>query len=1148
MSGARYAKFAFQRDRTVDRNVADQENSSVAGSARVMAAIKTPRARRIGLWLLGLVLGFGILGYFAAPPLAKSLLIKQLSQELGREVSIESIDISPYALTARIGGVSVRAPGGGEVAGFDELLVNLSSFSLFQFGVVVDEIRLTGPRVAVTRLSDGKYDISDLLDKWLAPSEPSPTPRFSLNNISISGGKAVFDDRPAGKVHTVSDISLTLPFISSLPYQAKIFVEPSFTATVDGAPLELKGRSREIFAGNLESELSLDVDRFDLSGLQPYLPSSLPLRIDGGKVDSELKIVFKEQSDNIFSLAIEGAAHISDFALAESGGAPLIGWKRLDVDVANADPLNLRATIRSIVLDGPEAYADVNPQGEMNWQRLLDRMATPADASAPAVPPRQPEWVVDGIRISDGRLHWKDDSNVRLMQGEVAEVNATIGKVVGTMAEPIEIVELSYRVDLGERMRVPRMELKGVRLDLHGHRVDVAEVTNQGARMLLVRNKDGQVEWVSSPVLKTVRTAKQELSDERPWVLGVAKLAVSDLAVRVEDRSLTPVAVQVIDGFSLTAENLSTESGKKGTLALKSRINQKGSLKVDGSVQLVPFVTALNVETQALPVLPLQPYFSEFLNIALTRGQVSSKGEVTAQAGKDGFNAGYKGSLTLGDLIAVDKVNNSDFLKWRSLHFGGIDFRLQPMAVNIGEIALADFYSRLILSKEGRLNLQDIVKQKPEAAAGKPPAGDSGKSADPAAKVAGGTAAKEAAPPPPPIRIAKVTLQGGTVNFSDFFVKPNYTVNVTKVGGRVSGLSSTADSVADMELRGTYANSAPVTVSAKLNPLAAQAFLDLKADVKGVDLVSFSPYSGKYAGYNIEKGKLSLDIAYKLENRKLSAENHIFIDQLTFGSQVDSPDATKLPVNLAIALLKNNRGEIDLNLPISGSLDDPEFSVGGLIVQVIVNLFVKAVTSPFALIGSMFGGGEELSNIEFSPGRTTLDAAAVKRLETLAKALTERDSLKLEITGRADPEGDMEGIRQVGVERAVKAEKLKEQLKKGGEGVSLDAVEVDPAEYPTYLQRAYKEAKFPKPRNVIGMQKDLPVAEMEKLMLTNQPASDEDVRQLALRRAENVQGWLVDQGKVPPERVFLLPPKVGADEKGKADDKAKASRVDFSLR
>ena len=184
-----------------------------------------------------------------------------------------------------------------------------------------------------------------------------------------------------------------------------------------------------------------------------------------------------------------------------------------------------------------------------------------------------------------------------------------------------------------------------------------------------------------------------------------------------------PVAVQTIDGFSLAAENLSTEPGKKGTLVLKSRINQKGSIKVDGSVQLTPLQTALKVETQAIPLLPLQPYFTGLLNIALTRGQVSNVGEVIAQMGKEGIDATYKGSLTLGDLLAADKVNNADFLKWKSLYVGGIDFRLQPLAVNVGEVALSDFFSRLILSKEGRLNLQDIVRK-----------GDAGGTPDVAAK------------------------------------------------------------------------------------------------------------------------------------------------------------------------------------------------------------------------------------------------------------------------------------------------------------------------------------------------------------------------------------------------------------------------------
>ncbi len=1117
-------------------------NPSTTATARAVAALKGPRTRRIGLWLAGLLLGFGVVGYLAGPPLMKWLLVKQLSTELHRRVSIERIDISPYALSARVAGLSVKADDGKEVAGFDELLVNLSSFSLFQLGLVVDEIRLQGPRVAIARVAEGRYDISDLLDEWLKPKEPSPTPRFSINNIQVSGGKVIFDDQPKGRVHTVSDIGFALPFISSLPYQAKIVVEPSFSATFDGAPLVLKGRSTEIFEGNLQSELNLDLDRLDLAGFQPYLPSSLPVRLKSGTLDSELRIVFKELSEKVFSFTVVGSAHVSGFDMDEATGAPLMAWKRLDVDVENADLINRRFAVRRVALDGMEPYVAINRGGEMNWLRLVEQVAegTGGEAREPAAKP--PEWSIGEVRLSNGRMHWQDESTVVPTSGDVLDIDVAIGKIDGTLAEPIEISEATYRVDLGDRARVGRIAAKGVRLDLRGHRVDVAEAGMQEMRALLVRNKEGKIEWVSSPVLKTVRKAREDLSDERPWLVSVTKLAVDDVAVRVEDRSTVPVAVQIIDGFSLLAENLSTEAGKTGTVSLKSRINQKGSLKVDGSVQLMPLLASLKVETQAIPLLPLQPYFTNFLNIALTRGLVSNVGELTAQMGKDGLNATYKGSLTLGDLLAIDKVNNADFLKWKSLYLGGIDFRLQPMAVNVGEVALSDFYSRLILSKEGRLNLQDIVRR--------PEAGAQPVASAPERPAAGAAAGKAVAPVPPataqaptlPIRIAKVTLQGGTVNFSDFFVKPNYTVNVTRVAGRVSGLSSAADTVADLELRGKYANSAPVQVVGKLNPLAAKSFLDIKADVTGVDLVPFSPYSGKYAGYNIDKGKLSLNVAYKLENNKLAAENRLFIDQLTFGDKVDSPDATKLPVNLAIALLKNNRGEIDLNLPISGSLDDPDFSVGGLIIQVIVNLFVKAVTSPFALLGSMFGGGEELSNVEFGPGRANLGDTATKRLESLAKALAERDSLKLEVTGRADPEADKEGLKRVAMERAVKGEKLKDQIRKGTEGGSLDSVEIDPAEYPEYLKRAYKEAKFPKPRNLIGMQKDLPVEEMEKLMLTNLPASDDDVKELALQRAENVQSWLIEQGKVPAERIFLVPPKRGGDDKGNG------SRVDFSLR
>lgn len=1139
--------------------MAEQTASNSVTMSRLSAALKSPRSIKIGKWLGGFLLVFGLFGFFAAPPLLKSILLKQLSAELHRQVSIDGIDINPYGLSARVSGFSVKTDEGKEVVGFDELFVNVSSASIFKLAVVVDEIRLQGSRLAVSRVADGRYDISDLLDEWMKPKdEPEKgTPRFSINNIQLINGKIAFDDQPKGKVHTVSDINLALPFVSSLPYQAEILVKPSFAAVINGSPLALTGESKP-FSESRESHLNLDLDRFDLAGLQPYLPDSLPFRLTAGLLDSELKAMFKEVSDQVYSVSVVGAVHLSGLAVAESDGQALVAWKRLDIDVENADPISRQVALKQISLDGLDVALAVNRQGELNVLRVLDRLSKAPVAEAPAPAPKPEaakpfEWSLGGFALTNGLIRWKDESTSMPVDGQVRKLQVSVGKVDSKLAEPIVISEIGYQVDFGDRFRVENMAIKGISVDLSAHRVDVAEVINSGARARMLRSKDGKIEWLGMPVLKTARAAtpRNEVkakpaakAEARPeWIGKVGKLSIEDLGFRFEDQSTQPVAVQEIEGFNLVAQGLTNEPNKKGTIALKSQINKKGSLKVDGSLQAFPLDVAVKLETVGVSLVPFEPYFGQFLNVSLTRGLVSNQGEVAAKFDTAGLKAAYKGSFTLGDLVAVDKQNSTDFLKWKSLYFGGVDFRLEPMAINIGEIALTDFYSRLILNKEGRLNVADIVKKPAGEAA---PAKDESKPAP--AKAAETTVAEvkpadKAAPvkQPVPIKIAKITLQNGSVNFSDFFVKPNYTVNLTKLGGRVTGLSSAADTVADLEIRGKYANSAPVQILAKLNPLAAKSYLDLKAEITGVDMVGFSPYSGKYAGYAIEKGKLSLSVAYKLENNQLSAENRLFIDQFTFGEPIESPDATKLPVNLAISLLKNNRGEIDLNLPISGSLDDPQFSIGGLVIKVIVNLFVKAVTSPFALLGSLFGGGDELSNVEFVAGYAAINEAAGKKLEALAKALNERNSLKLEITGRADPEADKEGVKRAAIERAMKAEKLKD-LKKAGEGKSLDDIVIAPEETKVYLTRAYKEAKFPKPRNMIGMQKDLPVEEMEKLMLTNFPASDDDLKALATRRAETVQAWLVEQGKVPPERIFLLPSKV------EADDKAKASRADFSLK
>ncbi|MDC6239724.1 DUF748 domain-containing protein, partial [Ralstonia solanacearum] len=390
------------------------------------------------------------------------------------------------------------------------------------------------------------------------------------------------------------------------------------------------------------------------------------------------------------------------------------------------------------------------------------------------------------------------------------------------------------------------------------------------------------------------------------------------------------------------------------------------------------------------------------------------------------------------------------------------------------------------------------------------------------------------------LRIDAITLQDGNIRFTDNFVKPNYTANLTAIGGAVGTISTSAgQQPADVTLRGSVDGTAPVDIHGKVNPLAPTAFVDLSAKANDIELTNLTPYSAKYAGYPITKGKLTVDLHYLLDQGKLSADNHIFIDQLTFGDRVESKDATNLPVRLAVALLKNSRGEIDVRVPVSGSLDDPQFSLGGVIVRAFVNLIVRAVTAPFSLLANAFGGGgEELGYIEFDPGTAAISQASMAKIDKLATALKDRPALKLDIIGRVDPATDRDGLRREAVNRQIREQKLKD----AGDTAEADNT-VKPEEMDKYLERAYKAAKFPKPRNAIGLAKSLPPDEMRKLMETNVQATDADLHELAQRRANAVHVALAE--RVEPARLFVVAPKLDAEG---IKDKGKTTRVDFALK
>ncbi len=429
----------------------------------------------------------------------------------------------------------------------------------------------------------------------------------------------------------------------------------------------------------------------------------------------------------------------------------------------------------------------------------------------------------------------------------------------------------------------------------------------------------------------------------------------------------------------------------------------------------------------------------------MTGGAISTNGNVSLTSTKEkGIKATYKGEASVTNFSSIDKLNGTDLLKLESLSLNDLNVAYAPLSVDIKGVSLTNFYALVLVSPDGKINLQDVLAAEEPKAETTP---------GPATEKTPGPARQQTAAAPPQekepsknIRIDQVTLQDGRIDFQDKSVKPEFSTRLSEIGGRVSGLSADQNTTADVELRGKLNDYAPLEITGKINPLRDDLFVDLKARIKDMDLSPASPYSGKYAGYDIEKGKLSLDVKYSISNRKLDSQNNIVIDQFTFGDKVDSPQATHLPVKLAVALLKDRKGEINLDLPVTGSLDDPKFSVWQIIVHIIVNLIAKAATSPFALLGAVFGGGgEELSYIEFDYGSTVITEPNMKKIDTVAKALEDRPALKLDIEGYADTENDREGLKQLLFNRKIKAQKLNEMVKKGQPAVPVDEVKIEPA-------------------------------------------------------------------------------------------------------
>ncbi|MCX8117358.1 MAG: DUF748 domain-containing protein [Desulfobacterota bacterium] len=824
-------------------------------------------------------------------------------------------------------------------------------------------------------------------------------------------------------------------------------------------------------------------------------------------------------------------------------------------DQTPSEPITL--TAEKITIRGENLSTAKNVLGKLSLSLLLDKATTLSTKNTIGMDPLQIEGSLEINRLVLNQYapYYQDQVLFKIAEGELDLSTSyqyrktdkeAITKLSG-LAASLKNLKLKKKGEEEVFVDIPSLIVKNTSFDLPQREISVGDFSTQNGSLLVRRLKDGKINLMTlfpEPAKKEEKSDRLEgkpapekaLPAEKPWLVRVGKVSVEGYTLIAEDQTLTEPVRLIVDEFRLRAENLSTAQGQKGNVALALRLNQKGTFSTEGTLGIDPLAANLKVGLKDLEIKPFQPYFTDKVKITITDGSLNTTGNVIlGMSDKKEFKTVYSGKASLIRFASIDKKNAEDFLKLESLALEDLRFDSDPFSLDIGGIALSNFYARVVVQPEGVLNLQQIFGQ--EEVKKEPPAK---KEAPPAP-----SAEKKPAGPPKAIKIGTVTLQGGQVDFLDRSVQPEYSTRLMEIGGRISGLSSEETSRADLELRTKLDGFAPLEITGKINPLKEDLYVDLKARFKDMELSPLTPYSGKYVGYTVEKGKLSFDLSYLIDKRKLDAKNEIFIDQFNFGEKVESPQATKLPVKLAVALLKDRKGEIKLDIPVSGSLDDPKFSIWGIILKILVNLIVKAATSPFALLGAIVGGGEELSFIEFDYGSAALHEPNAKKLNAMAKALNERPGLKLDIVGHVDVEKDREGLKQLFFQRKLKAQKLKEIIKKGGPPVPVDDVKIEKQEYEKYLKLAYKEERFPKPKNVLGLPKDLPAPEMEKLILTHLEIKEGDLRTLASQRAMAVKEAIVKAGPVEPERIFLLEPKSLSPEK---KEKLKESRVELKIK
>ncbi len=986
------------------------------------------------------LLSWTIAGFLLLPWLAKRELPRIADEQLQLRLRIGEVAFNPFTLSLRAFSVAIDDRTGQPLIGLDGADVKLAWGSLSSRAWMFSEVKLQAPTVNAVIAKDGRLNLAALLPPDDGRSQAG-TPRFVIDRLELRGGSIAFEDRREGYRNRIEQLSLDLKGLSSLPQAQGGYALNAQTAT--GAKLRWKG---DISLSPVAAAGTLVVEALPVADLTPYLDNFAAARIVSGSVDAELPYRLSLPGGRPeFSIAGAKLA-LRDFSLAAVGaGSPFasVGALLLEgVDFASAPR---RFAAQRLRMDDVKLAARRNADGSFDLARLLVQsptgVAQPPVAGGASTPPWQAEVValeINGAAASFTDASAKTPAAIEArglkLRGKLAASSATSGVRLQLDAPELSLASLTAGpMGAAAPVKLDGLAVSSLRLDSAARTLDIAamRIASLSLDAALREGRVSLADLLPGSAGTDVGAGKPGAPTEKSYAVALKALELADGTVSFNDAdrgimlALDHVTARLGE---LSSSQASSATAKPLDFVLGAQVRSGGRISARGRVAPVAGAVDAMIQANGVALTPLQPLLTQYAGLRLVSGDATLAGRLIS-GGKE-QKLLYTGSATVGNL-ALDDAGGGRLVAWKSLGAASLRLSLAPDRLDIDELRLIGPVSALAIAKDGTSNLTRALPKKEGAPVTGPAAtapvaiglAAIGRSSTPG----GGPVPAAAAPAGADegatmaVRVRRLRMDDGVLDFSDESIGQGFKTRIHELAGTANGLSSDRDTRSQFSFEGRIDEFGFARLSGSVNVFAPRDRTAFRVEMRNVDLTRATPYAVHFAGYRIASGRLGLDVNYRIRGGLIEGENRFTLEQFSLGERVDSPDALKLPFELAVALLKDADGRIVLDLPIAGSLDDPKFSIAPLVWKAIGNLIGSIVTAPFRALARLFGGGqsESMGTIAFDTGASRLLPPERENILHVAELLAKRPNLKLSIPARYDAQADARALRRAALARDV---------------------------------------------------------------------------------------------------------------------------------